>query len=231
MKKMLAGLMAVAAIAAVAQAEEVKSANAVGFIDIPIEPNQLVALSVPFVNMADGSDGSWDFKDLDLAKSAPRGTVAYFWENSAWKTMNASRTGGFTQSRMLQPGEFFFIKWPKTAEASDLIISGEVPADSTIPVVIMGKKNLSAVANPYPTPMEFREFTFAKNAPRGSQAFFWEGGAWRTVNASRNGGFADPKVVEPGEGFFFKTTSSELDDYDSKEWEVVRPYQWPNDGE
>ena len=219
MKKIVAGLFAAAVVASAAYA--VTSQNAVGFVDIPIQPDELIFVSVPFLNMAN-EDGSWDFKDVDFAKTAPRSAQAYFWDNGDWTTMTAGRSG-FAQSRLLKPGESFFLKWPKSAEAADIVISGEVPADGTIPVVIMGQKNLTAVANPYPTEMLFKDSAVATNAQRGAQAFFWKDGDWNTVTATRSGFANVTNVLAVGEGFFFKTTS----DDDSKEWQVERPYTWP----
>ena len=225
MKKLVAGLFAAAVVASVAYG--VTSQNAVGFVEKTIEPGELLALSIPFLNMAEGSDGSWAFKDLDLAKNAPRGTKVFFWKDNAWDAKDAGRNGGFNNvTNVLKPGEFFFIQWPKNAESASLIMSGEVPDDAKIPVVVMGKKNLSAIGNPYPTEMAFKDTDVAQKAPRGSVVYFWSNGTWEKKDAGRNGGFNNvTNVLDVGEGFFFQTSSS--DTYDSKEWEVERPYTWP----
>ena len=106
MKKAIAGLM-VAAIAGVASAA-VFSQNAVGFINVEIAAEELVCLTIPFVNM-DSDDGSWTFKDTQIANDAPTASYVYFWNGTAWAA-NSKGRNGFTTTKEVAPGEGFFFK-------------------------------------------------------------------------------------------------------------------------
>lgn len=215
MKKLLAGLM-VAAVAGAASAA-VFSQNAVGFINVEVGAEELVCLTIPFVNM-DSPDGNWTFKDTQLAADAPTASYVYFWENSAWNAVSKGRNG-FNTSKVLKPGEAFFFK-PK--QAMTITISGEVPDDATIPVSITGAANLTAVGNPYPVPVAFKDTSLATDASTASYVYFWYNGAWNAVSKGRNG-FNTDYEVQPGEGIFFKTNAKD----DSTEWTVEKPYDFP----
>ena len=216
MKKILAGLMAATVLAGVAQAATF-SKNAVGFINVEVDAEELVCLTIPFVNM-DSDDGNWTFKDTQLAADAPTASTVYFWNGTAWAP-NSKGRNGFTTTKVLQHGEAFFFQ-PK--QAMTITISGEVPDDATTPVAITGAANLSAVGNPYPVPVKFTDTELAAQANTASTVYFWNGTAWAPNSKGRNG-FTTTKEVAPGEGFFFQTNSKD----DSSEWTVEKPYDYP----
>lgn len=216
MKKVIAGLMVAAAVAGVAQAA-VFSQNAVGFINVEVDAEELVCLTIPFNNM-DSEDGSWTFKDTQIAADAPTASYVYFWNGTAWAA-NSKGRNGFTTTKVLQPGEAFFFK-PK--QAMTITLAGEVPDDDTTPVAISGGANLSAVGNPYPVPVKFVDTALAGQASTASYVYFWNGVAWAANSKGRNG-FTTTKEVAPGEGFFFKSNAKD----DSTEWKVEKPYDFP----
>ena len=227
MKKLLAGLM-VAALAGVASAA-VYSQNAVGFINVDVGADELVCLTIPFVNM-DSEDGNWTFTETQIAADAPTASQVYFWENSAWQAVTKGRVTpanptGFNTSKKLVPGEAFFFK-PK--QAMTITISGEVPADATQAVAITGAANLSAVGNPYPVPVKFTDTSLASSANTASQVYFWYDGAWNAVTKGRvtpanPTGFNTDREIQPGEGIFFRTNAKD----DSYEWTIEKPYDFP----
>lgn len=216
MKKMIAGLMAATVLAGAAHAATF-SKNAVGFINVEVDAEELVALTIPFVNM-DSDDGNWTFKDTQLAADAPTASTVYFWNGTAWAA-NSKGRNGFTTTKVLQPGEAFFFK-PK--QAMTITLSGEVPAEDATPVAITGAANLTAVGNPYPVPFKFTDSALAAQASTASTVYFWNGMAWVANSKGRNG-FTTTKEVAPGEGFFFKSNAKD----DSSEWSVEKPYGYP----
>ena len=231
MKKLVAGLIAVATIASVAVAEEVFSKNAVGFINIDVTEEDVTAgtmyaLSVPFLNM-NATDGSWNFKDLDLATAAPAGSYVYFWGGAdGWSQVQKRAAAGKEWSNgnhVLKPGELFFFK-PTTAMT--IVMSGEVPADDEIDVEVEAGKNLSAIANPYPTELPFADSALSINAQSGSYVYFWDTAAgWKQVQKRGAVGtkFNTSEKVKPGTGFFFKGT----DKSEETSWTVEKEYSFP----
>lgn len=219
MKKIAIALAALAVMAAVASAA-VYSQNAVGFINKDAQEGHLYALTMPFVNL-ESATGSWLFRETQVAKDAPAGSFAYFWDGLAWQRVTMTRQG-FTTDYELKPGECFFFQPGKDMT---IVLAGEVPADSQIDVGITAGGNLSAVGNPYPVSMKFVETELAKDAKAGSFAYFWDGSAWQRVNMTRQG-FTTEYELEPGEGFFFQTATSEQT---NKVWVEERPYNFPTD--
>jgi hypothetical protein len=93
MKKTLWILMAGALIASVvaASAQEVLSANAVGYIKKTLPANgQLVALSVPLDSM---TEADIVFGRTSVAQEAPVGSWAYFWTGASWAGGTKNRQG------------------------------------------------------------------------------------------------------------------------------------------
>lgn len=216
MKKILAGLMAATVLAGAAHAATF-SKNAVGFINIEVEADELVCLTIPFINM-NSDDGSWKFTETQLAADAPDASTVYFWNGTAWAANNKGRNG-FTTTKILEPGEAFFFK-PK--KAMTITLAGEVPDEGTIPVSITGAANLTAVGNPYPISKKFTDTELAAQASDASTVYFWNGTAWVANNKGRNG-FTTTHEVAPGEGFFFKSNKKD----DTADWTVVKPYEYP----
>jgi hypothetical protein len=216
MKKILAGLMAASVLAGVAHAA-VFSQNAVGFINVEVDAEELVALTIPFANM-DSDDGKWTFKDTPLADAAPTASTVYFWDGASWAPYSKGRNG-FATDKVLEPGEAFFFK-PK--QAMTITLSGEVPDEASTPVAITGAANLTAVGNPYPVAVKFTDTALADQATTASTVYFWDGASWAPYSKGRNG-FATDHELAPGEGFFFKTNAKD----DSTEWTVEKPYEYP----
>lgn len=238
MKKMCL-VLAVMMLASSAFSAEVLSQNAVGFISIPMEAGALEALTYPF-NDATSAEAGIAWTNTPIAKEAAYGSVVYFWTGSNWtqSTFNESFLPGVIPdewdgrgaSYVLQSGEAFFYR---PAAAQTVLISGEVPDDAKLEVVVAKGGNLSAVGNPYPTPIKFKDSAFATNAAYGATAYFWTGSNWTqsTYNESflpgvipdEWDGRGETEVIQPGRGIFFRTVVSDGDITNV----YVRPYSWP----
>lgn len=235
MKKLVAGLMALATVAAVAQADDVvTSKNAVGFINrTGLEKGKQYALTVPFQDMSGAAVDKWLFENLDIAKSAPNGSSFYFWngETQAWvpitkNKLNGKWTGFPYTPYYVEVGQFFFFR--PGADMDSAVIAGEVP-DEVVKVPVFGQKNTSAVGLPYPVEKNFNETDLYQNALKGDQVFFWDETAQAWVAASvnaLNGKWSKnaDRMLAPGEGFFYRSTGSDP----STLWEQAVPYDWPN---
>lgn len=217
MKKIAIALAALAVMAAAASAA-VYSQNAVGFINVTIGENEFVPLTIPF-DVLGSEEGSILFRDTQIAKDAKRGSVAYFWRNQKWVPANAGPKG-FTTDERLQPGECFFFK---PSNAMTFTLNGEVPSDDKITVTLLEAENFSAVGNPYPVDMPFKDTAIAKSAQRGAQAFFWKDGRWNPVTAGPSG-FTTDAVLKAGEGIFFKSTKKDTATIYAEE---TKPYVYP----
>ncbi len=216
MKKFAIALAALAVMAAVASAA-VYSQNAVGFINVEVGAGELVALTIPFANMA-ADDGTWLFTDTQLATDAPNASTVYFWDGTGWAPVSKGKNG-FKTEKKLAAGECFFFR-PKSAMT--VVMSGEVPDEDSTTVLLKGAGNLSAVGNPYPVPVKFTDTSLATKASNASTVYFWDGTGWAPVSKGKNG-FKTEKELAAGEGFFFKTNKNDGD----TPWDVEKPYDFP----
>ena len=220
--KKFALLFAAAAITAsaafAATAEPVYSQNAVGFINKAAPAGVIQSLTFPFVDM-NSTNAGIVFKNTQLAIAAPNGSTVYFWDNTAWKSYTKNRTG-FPTDYALKPGECFFFE---PAKDMTITMCGEVPDDATLAREISPAANITAVGNPYPVPVSFKDSALAQQASAGATVYFWDVTAWKAYTKNRTG-FPTDYVVDPGEGFFFQTTSK---DAEATEWTVEKPYVFP----
>jgi len=100
MKKRLWGLVGVALAASVvaASAQEVLSANTIGYIKKELPPGgKMISLTVPLFSMTEGSNV---FGRTSFAQEAPNGSWVYFWDttNQMWSPGNKSTKGIWTPS-------------------------------------------------------------------------------------------------------------------------------------
>lgn len=222
----MAAALAVAVVAASAQ--EVLSANAVGYIKKTLPPNgDLVAMSIPLDSM---TNTSLVFGETSVASEAPEGAFVYFWDTTLQTWIGGLKStkgwGPAEAGYVLQPGEGFFLKGDPLAVADvEVTITGEVPADATLPRAIPGGNALGTLANPYPVDFTFGDSDVAVNASEGSFVYFWDvdlqtwiGG----LKSTKGWGPAEAGyVVQAGEGFFLKEAGS------VNQWEETKPYTWP----
>ncbi len=229
MKKTLWILMtgALAASVVAASAQEVLSANAVGYIKktLPADAD-LVALSIPLNNMNEAENV---FGRTSVAAEAPVGSEVFFWDEvlQVWSGGGKSGKGWGPgdSNRVVAAGEAFFLKGPVGGSAVEVTITGEVPDDAALTRVMSGSGALSAVANPYPVDFVFGQSDLAINATVGSEVFFWDEAlqVWSGGGKSGKGwGPGDSnRVVLAAEGFFLKETGTVTD------WDQNKPYTWP----
>jgi predicted RecA/RadA family phage recombinase len=224
MKKTLWIAISVALAASViaASAQEVLSANAVGYIKKTLPAGgDLIALSAPLNSM---TDTNIVFGDTSIADEAPLGSVVYFWDEvlQVWSGGSKSIIGWSPAqaNRVIVSGEAFFLKG-NVADVSDV----EVPEDIQLSRAIIGSSALGTVGNPYPVDFTFGTSAIASNASLGSVVYFWDealqvwsGGSksiigWAPAQANR--------VVLAAEGFFLKDSGA------GSTWDENKPYTWP----
>jgi hypothetical protein len=237
MKKTLWIAMVGALVASVvaASAQEVLSANAVGYIKktLPAE-GKLVAMSIPLDSM---TEADIVFGRTSVANEAPPGTWVYFWDETAqiWSGGAKSAAGGgrwaaAQSNHVCLPGEGFFMKGALTnAGPVDITITGEVPADASLARALPGGLRLGTVANPFPVDFKFGESTLALDAAPGTWVYFWDetaqiwsGGAKSAAGGGRWAAAQSNRVVLAGESFFMKDIGT------NTVWTNARPYTWPN---
>ena len=225
---LLAGLVAGFASHALAQSATAYSSSAIGVIKKTLPAGKLSLISVPLDQDSDEGQG-FVFQSVPAISNMPNGSYVNFWdaENQKWVPQNKSAKSGWgaEKNRLIAPGECFFIK-NNQATNIELIVSGEVPADESIPRTLPAG-SLILVANPYPVPMVLTNFAFASSLPNGSFANFWdvENQKWIPQNKSAKSGWGAEKnrEIAPGEGFFIKSAATT-----PTAWVESRPYTWPN---
>lgn len=230
MKKALWIVMAAALAVAVvaASAQEVLSANAVGYIKKTLPPGgDLVAMSIPLDSM---TNTSLVFGETSVASEAPEGAFVYFWDTTLQTWIGGQKSGkGWGPAEagyVLQPGEGFFLQGDPVAAADvEVTITGEVPADATLPRAIPGGNALGTLANPYPVDFTFGDSDVAVNASEGSFVYFWDVGLQTWIGGQKSGKGWGPAEsayeVQAGEGFFLQESGS------VNQWEETKPYTWP----
>ena len=222
----ITGALALSVVAASAQ--EVLSANTIGYIkkQLPAQ-GKLITVSVPLFNMTAANNV---FSNLSLAAEAPVGSSASFWDPGVQKWVGGAKgTKGWAANVVTQVvdlGEFFFIKGPATSTVpTEITIAGEVPADATLVRAFTGNSNLAALANAYPADFLFTNSTLATRATVGSSVSFWDetnqkwwGGAKGTKGWAAN--VVTQRVLATS-GFFLKEAGSVTT------WTNAKPYTWP----
>lgn len=225
----IAGALAISVLAASAQ--EVLSANTIGYIKKELPAGgKMLCLSVPLFSMTEGSNV---FGRTSFAQEAPNGSFVYFWNptNQVWVGGGKSTKGVWAAGQsnyVIKAGEGFFLKSPtNAATATEITIAGEVPALATQTRAIAGAATLGTVGNPYPADFKFGDSSLARNAANGSFVYFWNdtNQVWVGGGKSSKGVWAAGQsnyVVKATEGFFLKTSNAT-----SWVWTNAKPYTWP----
>ena len=220
----IAGTLVASVIAASAQ--EVLSANAVGYIKKALPAGgKLVSMSIPLNSM---TESSIVFGRTSVAAEAPQSSVVYFWDASlqSWSpgTKGIKGWSAADSNKVIAAGEGFFLKGPGTA--AEVTITGEVPDDPKITRTFPGGGTaLGSLANAYPVDFKFGESDLAKNATQGSVVYFWDeaiqtwGGGTKGIKGWAAG--QSNRVVVAGEGFFIKEAGTVTT------WTNSKPYTWP----
>ena len=227
MKKLMS-LVALAVVGSVvaASAQEVLSANAVGYVKRTVPAGKLQIVSIPFDNIA-SEDGSYKFGETQIAADLPQGSSVMFWNDASqgWSGGSKSAKGWSAgeANHVLVPGEAFFVRNNSDADL-EVTAAGEVPADGTLKRAYNGSSALSIVAAPYPVDVTFGETEVASQLPQGSSVMFWNDASqgWSGGAKSAKGWSAGEanKVIAAGEGFFIRAGEEGA-------WEAVKPYTWP----
>lgn len=235
MKKLVWGLVGVALAASVvaASAQEVLSANTIGYIKKELPAGgKLITISVPLFNMTAANNV---FSNLSLAAEAPEGSTVSFWNPDSQKWAGGIKSGKpavwpiQVRTQVVNSGEFFFLKGPAASMVpTEITIAGEVPTGATLARAIPGNNNLGSVANPYPADFVFGTSALASNATAGATVSFWDSVGQRWFGGIKSGKPAvwtasvlTQKVLAT-EGFFLKVTNTT-----GLVWTNAKPYTWP----
>ncbi len=225
MKKLMS-LVALAVVGSVvaASAQEVLSANAVGYVKRTVPAGKLQIVSIPFENIA-SEDGTYKFGETQIANDLPQGSSVMFWDAEAqvWGggTKGAKGWGSYA-NKEIAVGEAFFLRNNSGADL-EVTAAGEVPSAEKQTRAYAGGSALSIAADPYPVDVAFGDTELSGQLPQGASVMFWDadnqvwGGG--TKGAKGWGSYAN-KVISAGEGFFIKTASEGT-------WEAAKPYTWP----
>lgn len=230
MKKLMS-LVALAVVGSVvaASAQEVLSANAVGYVKRTVPAGgKFQIVSVPFANIA-SEDGSYKFSDTQIASDLPLLSEVMFWDDAQQSWVTGRKTGkGWTglPTTPLKAGEAFFLKSPDSStDDVEVTAAGEVPADATLSrAYVGGGSALSTAASAYPVDVKFADTELADALPLLSEVMFWdaEGQSWSTARKTGKGWTGVPaEPIQAGEGFFVKSAGA------AGTWDAVKPYTWP----
>ena len=222
----IAGALAASVIAASAQ--EVHSANAVGYIKKTLPAGgKLVAMSIPLDSM---TNTSLVFGETSVASEAPVGASVSFWDPIGQTWISGAKSGkGWGPAEagyVLEPGEGFFLKGdPLAVSDVEVTITGEVPSDAALDRAVPGSGALGTLANPYPVDFTFGTSAFASNASVDSEVAFWDVDAQSWIMGLKSGkgwnSLQANYVVEAVEGFFMKEFGG------AANWTMDKPYTWP----
>ena len=224
----IAGALAVSVVAASAQ--EVLSANTIGYIKKELPAGgKLITVSVPLFNMTAANNV---FSNLSIAAEVPTLSSASFWDpvSQGWNSGTKKAKGGWdvnVATQIVGVGEFFFIKGPATSTVpTEITIAGEVPDLDTQVRAIPGSGRLGSMANPYPADFVFGTSSLASNATVLSSVSIWDPGAqsWNSGTKKAKGGWdsnvATAKIFATS-GFFLKEVGT------LSSWTNTKPYTWP----
>ena len=224
----IAGALALSVVAASAQ--EVLSANTIGYIKKELPAGgKLITVSVPLFNMTAANNV---FSNLSLAAEAPALSVASFWDVGQQKWVGGqknAKTGwpANVATQIVDSGEFFFVKGPVTNTLpTEITIAGEVPDVATLARAIPGSGNLGSMANPYPADFVFGISALASNATALSVASFWDVNDQKWVGGQKNAktgwpaNVATQRIIATS-GFFLKEAGTVTT------WTNAKPYTWP----
>jgi hypothetical protein len=214
MKKLLISLtiLAIAATAAsvaVADDAAVYSANTIGVIKYQIPAGGLTCIALPLNPMTDS--GEWVFGETDVAKQLEPGSEVFFWTGTGWKDytkdLEDGTWGKAARTRILAPGEAFFVRGYNTAQ--EIALVGELPVENTIQYAVQGSDNLDVRGvTPYPVSGTFGTTSISSNLPPGSEVFFWTGNGWKDYTKDLEDGSwpkgARNREYAVGEGIFVR---------------------------
>ena len=219
---------ALAGSIAAASAQEVLSANTIGYIKKELPAGgKLITVSVPLDNMTAANNV---FSNLSLAAEVPTLSSVSFWDpNLQGWVVGAKKAKGWDSNvatQIVDAGEFFFIKGPATsAVPTEITIVGEVPDVTTQVRSFYGSSNLSSMAYTYPADFVFGTSSLASNAALLSSVSFWDvsNQSW-VVGAKKAKGWysnvATQRVLATS-GFFLRQAGS------GGIWTNAKPYTWP----
>jgi len=222
--------------------ETVTSVNAVGMVKVTVERGSFNLISVPFVlSNEEGAMSAQEFFGTTL----PYLTRIYIWspndqnystiiENVSPNPFVPGSGGWSSNAKIISLNSSFFVQIPSNAaqETYDIVISGEVPSNSSHPeVVIPLAAGFSTFGFAYPVLMEINNPANGIVPANQDRIYFWTGKGYGIVQYTSpnpfvpgSGGWSNPNFVfAPGAGYFYQTNVA-------RDWTITKTndiYPWP----
>jgi len=216
----------------------VLSQNAVGYVKVSINEDELEMVSYDFLDI----DGNPTTISDVAGDQLPVGSRAFLW-NPAGQSfvienfqagLKAAADAWAPDSNPIAPGDGLFLE-AATGGASasyDVFMTGEVPGENnnsgTSTVAIADGLSLSGY--PYPANVAWTSTTLAAGATVGDRFIGWDsaGQSYDIANfqpglkAAADAWSNPGEIIEPGNGFFYDNSSG--GGYD---WTELKPYAFP----
>lgn len=222
----------------------VYSRNAVGAIRLDMERGRFYLASHVLNPL--GTNASTPELVLGTTNSLPVSTLLLLWDPTggptaagAYKTEILRSNGKWNPGTNSLLGKGFWVSIPAGAPSNSytVYLMGEVPDATTLPtsavayVTGSGAKVYNMLTYTYPSAVPWTNTTLAAAAAVSDLMSVWDpkggaasNGAYMTATKRSNGtwgGAGAGAVFQPGQGFWFATSSV------SNLWIEVKPYNWP----
>ena len=228
MKRIITGIIALAALATANAQTPISSVNAAGYIKVTVEPSKFYLIQTPF-NKFDGSSITLD--DV-FGAALPDLSEVYVWftNNQQFQVSTFIEGAGFSPNFTLTRGQGLFIKPSDLGSAAsyDVFLAGEVPgATSAASTPLTLVNGFNAVGFPYPVSTTLNNSGLNGATEDLDEVYMWNPGnqsysvftRFDIPGSEWNG--AENTVITPGSALFVKKQSGGT-------FTASVPYSWPN---
>ena len=225
MRKVVVIAICAVLAASASYAENVLSQNAVGYVKVELSAGEVALVTHQFNDI----DGNPQTPSTVVGDQMVTGSRLFTWNGSAYDIEDylagtKSNPDAWTpDTAAIEPGVGFFLE---AADAADVFLLGEVPADATIDLT--AEVGVTALGFPYPANEYWTNTLTASGANLTDRFFTWNGASYDIADyladtKSNPDAWTNPgEILEPGEGWFYESTL--LAPRVSAE---VKPYDWP----
>lgn len=209
-----------------ANAQEVLSQNAVGYVKVEAERGNLYLLRNDFQPIDPGQPSS--VANI-FGEQVPANTVVTLFDEASQSYLpgiGKLRSGWAADAtNIVDRGRGMFLRIPDAAPepSYDVFIMGEVP-DMDTPLDLVPGINMIGYA--FPADRAWTNTSVAIEAPPNSVLTRWDPDAQEYlpgIGKLRSGAWGANPDIKPGEGFFLTLPTAE----DPVSFDEVKPYTWP----
>lgn len=197
-KTLLLSAAALAAGLLSSQAQNVYSANVVGYVNVTNAANVFALMSNPLDN---GTNNL-----TSLFPSAPNGSQVQVWTGSGFQGATKNLTGNWSTNLVITPGEGFFVKLPGNG-TNTFVGSVAVPVGGTN-VLALPAGLFVLVGSPIPYSDTLTGTNLNLQLANGSQVQVWTGSGFQGSTKNLTGNWSTNLTITPGEGFFVKSSTA-----------------------